>query len=416
MIAGLVVSSVLATGVASKFLPKLYEAKTTLLPARDELTGSGIGVGGAEKNGRSGGSIQSALRNSSEATQADILTTLFGSRTLVEEVVRQLDLVRYYGAKSLRDAMSALRTEITIQQTPNKAFEVVVLSKDPKVAADIANSCASGIDRLYREFNMSSSKRVRTFIEARLAEKAKKLTEAEIALAKFENENRVRHRTEGTGGAGDLVIAAEVHGTIMELEVQLAGLREYALPSHPMSNRLQAQIHELRAQLDRLEQERVRGVGTNKGPRVPLSKKLYPSFEETTSVDFDLVRLNRRVKIEESVYGMLVGMLESAKIAEAKDLPTLLVIDSALPPKFPTKPMPLRYMSVAAALSLVLGVLFALFLNYLERLRAQEAVSVQRVDGDGQIAAVDSSDNDNKKKAKKKAYPASPKEIERLHS
>jgi capsule polysaccharide export protein KpsE/RkpR len=195
----------------------------------------------------------------------------------------------------------------------------------------------------------------------------------------------------------------------MELEVQLAALKEYALPSHPMINQLAAQIREYRAQLDRLESERVGGGG--KLSRVPLSKKYYPAFEEMTALQFKLLGLMRHVRVEDSVYTMLVSTLEAAKIAEVRDLPTIQVVDSAIPPTSKIRPKPLHNMLVAGVLSLLLGLFLAFSINYVEVLRAQEVASASIVDGTVAAATVEANGNGNKFET----YPVSPRESERLH-
>jgi uncharacterized protein involved in exopolysaccharide biosynthesis len=413
LIIGLVVVSVLMTGIVSKLSTRVYAAKATVLPAKETLAGGGISLGSEEKEkgGSPSLSLAEAVGAKAGPTALDMLQAILLSRGMAEAVVAQLDLMQYYSAKSLFDAVSALQGETEVKLSKFKMVEVTVETRDPQMAANIANAYASHLDRLNKEFSTTASKRGRLFIEARLAEKAKKLAEAESALARFENENRVRPVGKESAQVTDLGIAATLHEQIMELEVQLAALREYALPSHPMINQLEAQIQALRKHLDRLEQEQVRGMDRNKRPRVALSKKLYPAFEEATALQFDLLRLTRQVKVEEAVNGLLVGMLEQAKIAEAKDLPTIQVLEPAIPPQRHSKPQTLKSMEIAFVISLVLGILLALFLSYWERLKALEANSVPRVADGGELPAYDP----NGDGARTGVPSVQPKQAERLH-
>lgn len=418
MIAGLVVSSVLVAGIVGKSMPKLYETKTTLLAAKEETLGGGISFGGGGGGGGKGGSggggggsggiAADVLGKSSMASQADVLNVLFRSRAMAEAVVRQLNLMNYYETDSLRGAMGAFQAEASLQQTPNKAFEIVVVSKDPKMAAEIANTAASTLDRLNKEYNISSTKRMRIFIEARLAEKAKKLDEVENVLKEFRTKQRLLGEEQTLAG---VEAAASLHGQIVGLQVELAGLREFATADHPQINQLEAQIKELQGQLDRMEQDQVLGMATKQRKRPPLSKKFYPAFEEAPTLGLSLLRLTRQVKVEEAIYGMLVGMLESAKIAEAKDLPTLQVMDSALPPDFPSKPTPLKYMGLAGVSALVFGILLTLFLDYLDRLRVYEAMGDSLRAGESEVAGIDQNGNGSLTDVS----PVPSKEVGRMH-
>jgi len=408
----LVVASTVATGIVSKLSPKLYETKVTLLQAREELSGGGITFGGGGKGGSGGGAggtagIMDAMGKSSGANQSDVVNVLFGTRAMVEEVVSQLNLTAYYGVDTKRKAMGALRAEIVIQQTPNKAFEIVVTTRDPKMAADIANTAASALDHLNKEYNVTASKRGRVFVEGRLAEKAERLREAENALREFQTQNRMLGTEQQTGGG--VMAAADLHGQIVGLEVELAALREYATPNHPMINQLQAQIHELQRQLDKMDQDQVRGLET-RVKKKSLTQRVFPVFEEAPTLALDFLRLSRQLKIEESVYGMLTGMLESAKIAEAKDLPTLQVVDPALPPEFPSKPTTLKNMVLAGSASLVVGILVVLFINYLDRLRAAERLASAR-----HASPELGPDDPNGNGGMVEGYPVAHEKIERLH-
>jgi len=56
MIVGIVASSVLGTGIISKLSPKVYEAKATTMPIKEEsLSGGGISFGGGGKDSKGGG-------------------------------------------------------------------------------------------------------------------------------------------------------------------------------------------------------------------------------------------------------------------------------------------------------------------------------------------------------------------------
>lgn len=397
MIVALAVVSVLVAGITTMLSPKLYGVKATLLPIPPEPLGGGFsfgGGGGKEKGGGGGGSASLALDmlggKSSGPSMNDFLLTLLGSRFLAERVVDQLNLLLYYGTTSKSAAINAVLGELSFNPTLYKAIEVKVLSRDPRMAADIANTYVSALDSAYKDFSITSTRRNRIFIEARLAERSLKLADTENALMAFQKENRILD-PEQVGGA--LEMASDLHGQIVGLEVELATLREYALPSHPDINKLEAQIEELRRQLDKQESDQVRAGGVKIRKRTSLSKKVYPVFEEAPSLSFEYLRLLRQQKVEESVYGMLVGMLESTKLAEMRDVPTVRLLDAAVPPEFKTRPKTFQNVLMAGVVSIVFGILLALFLVYLEQLKAQDTTRRLRVDHGTGLAAHDPNGN-----------------------
>lgn len=398
MILGLVVASVLVTGIVTKLSPNRYEAKASLQQPIEESLGGGMsfgGGGGKEKSGGGGTSmvLEALGGKTGGPSLMDTLSALLVSRTLTERVLDQLNLMPYYGLASRSDAARVLQGEMTFRVTLYKTLDITVETKDPKMAADIANTYGENLDSMNKEINISVRGRSRLFIEARLAEKAKKLKEAENALKDFQTANRtleIQGLAEGAMGA-----AADLRGQIVALEVELTSLT-YATPDHPMVNQLQAQIHALEKQLDRMEQDQVRAIGKRVRARAPISTKLFPSFEEAPSLALDYLRLARQLNVEEAVYGMLVGMLEQAKIAEVQDLPTVRVVDKAIPPERRSKPKTLQNVLVAGALSLVLGCMLAIFVHYLRRLKAEEAAALPSMASMDEFAAGDVNGNGDK--------------------
>lgn len=413
MIAGLVVVSVVATGIMSKLSPKLYEAKATLLPAKEQgLSGGGMSFGDKEKGGGGMAMVEAVTGKTGGPSLMDLLHAILNSRVMAEVVVEQLNLTQYYGVESRAKAVRAVQSQTDIKGSRFRTIEITVLSQDPQMAADIANAYASNLDRLNKEFNITATKRNRLFIEARLAEKARILAVAEEALKAFQTEHRTIVIKDQAEAAMDSV--ADLHAQIVAHEVELASLREYATQSHPMINQLQAEIQELRRQLDRLERDQAVSANAKHKIRPPLSRKTFPFFEEAPSLVLDYMRLSRQVKVEEAVYGMLVGMLEQAKIMEVRDVPTIQVLDPAVPPEHRSRPKTLENIKVAGILSLILGVVLAFFLEYLKRIKYEEQVLFDSMGSSGE-SIVDVSSSNGGNGNRKEDYPVSPQEIHRFH-
>jgi uncharacterized protein involved in exopolysaccharide biosynthesis len=382
MIFVLVLLSVSGTWVWCKLSPRLYEAKATLLPAREQVGGGGISFSDKDKGGGGGMAMEMLTGQKSGPNTMEILHALLVSRTLAERMVKELNLLEYYGTTSLDLAIATLQSETDVRASPFKTYEVTVLTRDPQIGALIANTYVEQLDRLHKELQISSTKHHRTFLEARLAEKTKKLAEAEESLRAFQTEHRTISLTEETRAAMSAV--ADLHSQIVGLEVELAALRSYATPSHPQINQLEAQIAELRRQLDHMEKNQIQGTSGRRS-RLPLSKQAFTEYAEAPALALDYLRLARQVKVEESVYGMLVGMLEQARIAESRDVPTIQQLDRAVPAVWPSRPRTMQNLQAAAALSLILGILLAFFLDYVKQLRVQDRVETPYLSGAGEL-------------------------------
>ena len=67
----------------------------------------------------------------------------------------------------------------------------------------------------------------------------------------------------------------------------------------------------------------------------------------------------RNVKVQETVYTLLTQQLEQAKIAEARDMPTVQALDRAVSADRKSKPKTIFNMAVAGITSLFVGILLS---------------------------------------------------------
>ena len=416
-IVGLTVAAVLAAFIVSRLSPKYYESTAVILPSAPDIKG-GIGLSvGSDEGGRGkdsgevggGGSLAGLLGQG--VTTADILKSILNSRTMADSLIEQLNLKAYYGTDSMAAARAALKSETTISVNREKAFFVTVESGNPQMAADLANAYASNLDRLNRKLSVTSATRSRLFVERRLEEKKQQLAKAEEARKLFQIENRTLLVTDKAHAA--MQAAGSIEENILELEVELAGLQEYATPAHPLMNQMDAQIQALEKQLARLQHKQKAQMGVSslgesqKGSR---SKEFYPPMPDVPVLALEYIRLTREVKIHEAVVSMLVSQYEQTRISEARDTPTVQVLDPAIPAEFKSRPRTLRNMQTAGAIAFILGILLVFFLDYLQELKVQEAAFGTNGKGTGDLLH---DPNGNGNKSEVPSVP--PKEIERLY-
>jgi uncharacterized protein involved in exopolysaccharide biosynthesis len=94
-------------------------------------------------------------------------------------------------------------------------------------------------------------------------------------------------------------------------------------------------------------------------------QEIHIPFAQVPELGLELARLMRDVKVQETVYTLLTQQLEQAKIAEARDSPTVQTLDKAVPGDRKSKPKIKLNMAIAGLTSLLAGILLAFFLEYL---------------------------------------------------
>ena len=89
-----------------------------------------------------------------------------------------------------------------------------------------------------------------------------------------------------------------------------------------------ARVTELRAQLGKMGGE----SGTSAAPSSETDASLYPAIRQLPLLGVTYADLYRQTKIQETVYELLTQQYELAKVQEAKEVPSVKVLDAAVVP------------------------------------------------------------------------------------
>jgi len=148
----------------------------------------------------------------------------------------------------------------------------------------------------------------------------------------------------------------------MAAEVQLEVMRGFATDANPEMVSMRRRVDEMKRHLAQLQY----GDGVS-GDR----RDFAVPFPKVPEVGIELVRLTRDVKVGETLVTLLIQQLEQAKIAEAKDLPIVHVLDRAVPAERHSRPKLRLNIVLAGVVSLFVGVFLAFFLEYLKNARSR---------------------------------------------
>jgi len=325
-------------GLAFWLLPRTYEAQATIL-APKEAAGGGEGLTLLLQAGRAGspflgGVLPSLTRN------RDVLVSVLKSRTLARAAVERFGLATQYRARSLEAAVTRFQRATRVSVSREGTIAVAVEAADPRLAADLANFAVDHLDELLTRFATDEAGRDRTFLDARLAQVGQALRAAEDALKRFQEQHGAVVLPEQSKAA--IEAQARLKGELLASEVQLEVLRSFAADDHPNVIQVKRRIGELKRQLGQLRD--------GSGPARDLP------FAKVPEVALELARLTREVKVQETVYTLLAQQREQAKVAEARDLPAVQVLDRAVPPEEPTSPRLGVTLTLGAFTGLILGI------------------------------------------------------------
>jgi uncharacterized protein involved in exopolysaccharide biosynthesis len=337
------------TMVIAILTPSRFAATTRLMPP-DPPAGAGMAVlaGIAGRMGSTLGSLGGDLFGMN--TSADLFAGVLQSRTVQNDLVNKYDLRHVYNVKRLMDArrMLARQTDISIERKSG-ILTIQVTDHDPKRATALAEEYVSELNNVVIQLNTSAAHRERVFLEARLLEVKTDLESSEKDFSQFASKSGAIDIKEQ--GKAMVEAAAILEGQLIAAQTELQGLRQIFTDQNIRVKTMQARIDELRRQLLKMG-------GKTEVPdsaQAQQEDELYPSIRKLPLLGVTYADLYRRMKVQETVFETLTQQYEIAKVQEAKEVPSVKVLD---PPEVPE-----RKVFPPRTLLTLLGTLFAMVIG-----------------------------------------------------
>lgn len=287
---------------------------------------------------------------------------ILDSRRLKEAIIDSFDLMTVYDCEDIYGALDELDKNFIIEN--NFKMGTITLSMrypgDAQKAADIVNFAIRELDLINRRLSTEQASSTRKFIEKRYLEAREEVRTSEDSLKEFQKRHGVISITDQTKAS--IEAAAELEKEILMGEIEFNVYSKSLGVGHPEVLRTKEKLSELRRKQSQMESG---GLGTS----------LFIPFDQTQDIGVDYFRFYRQVQINMKIVEFLVPQYEQARIQEAKDTPTLLVLDHAQPaprPYWPRKKLLVFFMAL-----FTLGFFF--FFVYLQMvIRKYRAVDITK--------------------------------------
>jgi tyrosine-protein kinase Etk/Wzc len=358
------VAALLISAIVSLVLPKWYKARATILPPESGTTQTDI-VGLMRYAGYQPAMLPTVT------SPSEIYAAVLRSSRVTNAVIDSLDLMSEYHTESRLKVLDRVVGHLDVGVTKESLVKVEYEDKDRERSARVANAYVGELDRFNRETRVTSARRVREFIETRIEQAEVDLEAAEVGLKDFKESTGVVFISEQAQAS--IETAAELYGRIVELEVSLERLRQFATDRSP-------EIVDIKSQIRALERNLAELGYSTAGRDEEAKSNLFPSFKNAPELEMRLTELMREVEIKRSVYQVLSEQYEEAKIQEMRDTPTLHVLDWAEPPLLRSKPKRKVMVGVSGALAFLLSSFVVVYRSGMRAARSGQAdVGADRV-------------------------------------
>ena len=338
--------------VLALLIPKRFESRTLLMPPEQ----SNLGLASLMAMTRSSDSL-GALADDllGMKTSGALFMGILTSRTVEDRIITQFNLRSVYHVTRMEQARKILEANTYMTEDRKSGIlSIAVTDGDPKRAAAIGQAYVDELDRLVAELNTSTAHRERVFLEERLKTIKQDLDSAARDFSEFASKNAALDIKEQ--GKATMEAAAVLEGELIAAQSEREGLRQIYSDENVRVRALSAKIAELQKSLDQI------GGGTADAatPGKSGNATAYPSLRKLPLLGVTYAELFRRTKVEETLYDVLTQQYEFAKVQEAKETPSVRILD---PPSVPEKksfPPRLLIVVLGTFLSFVFGAVWLL--------------------------------------------------------
>lgn len=276
--------------------------------------------------GRAGETLTGLAANAlGMKTTGDLFIGVLKSDTVEDDVIQKFRLQKLYDDRYLEDARKELAKNTGVSEdTKSGIITVSVTDHDPKRCAAMAQEYVNELNWVVNNLSTSSAHRERVFLDQRLDQVKNNLETDEKQFSQFASQKGAIDIAEQ--GKAMVTAAATLQGQLIAAQSELEGLRQIYTDNNVRVRSLQARVDDLHKALDKLG-----GKGSDENSS---AQQFYPSLRQLPLLGVEYADLLRRTKVQEAVFEALTQQDELAKVEEAKETPTVKVLDQ---PEIPDK-------------------------------------------------------------------------------
>ena len=355
LIKNVLIVAVLAS-IFALIIPKTYKSTAVLMPPKSQ---SDQGI----LSNIEGLAFGDFLSTSSDEVSNAIFAIL-KSRTMMEYIVNKMGLIQRYESDNLEEAVKSLRNNLSFEHLEEGTISISanvhtswISNEQGEIVArnlstEIVNYILSKLDKVNKSLQIDEARYHRLFMEKRYNESVSHLETAEEKLRLFQIKHNTLDLAEQIRAA--IRVGAEIKSQILIDEVKLGILNKTYKTDHPEIAKLNMEIAELENQLSELDYNASKPANSN---------NLFPQYSEAPNLEMELLHLKREVEIQSKLYAFLTQQYEESKIQEARDTPTIQILDDA---SLPIKRFKPKRTIMVIGYSLIAFVLSALYVILIE--------------------------------------------------
>ncbi len=294
----------------------------------------------------------------SAGADLNVVMMVLGSRPVMERVVIRYDLMRRWGSRSMEDALKKLSKRLVVSRTPEGMFMISAQGETSEEAASMAGDVIDFANETLSGMVTSRARRARIEAELILGQVVDSLETARLRLSEFRSSTGLL--LPEVQGQALVQMLAQVEAEMILARSELAGATATLSPASPTAREISARIAALETSLRQR-------LGTGDSLSVLPG---YASLPEDIRIFEDLFL---EVEMRTGLLIMLRQQLETLRIQEAHDSPTLELVEPPTAPKHRSYPKRATMVVVFTFIAFVTACVWLVTVAYFRRVMRNPA-------------------------------------------
>ncbi len=299
--------------------------------------------------------------NMTSATQ--MMMSIIRGNSVLDAIIDRFDIMQEMSIDVRITVRSIVLSSLqVIDEGRSSMLSIAYIHTDPQRAADIANAFVEELQNKLRDLSVSDAQQRMKFFEMQLMQAQQELSTAESELISYQQSRGVIAFESQTGAL--LGSINSLRNRIAAKNVEISTLSSYARKDNPKLRLAYSELDAMTKELRKLEEEQQKA---DKRGSV-TSGDLLSSIGQVPELGIEYQRYMRNLRFATSKYELMVRQYENAKLSEANDLSTILIVDRAIPPDFRYGPRRGRIVALGTATGIVVGVFWAFMAAHISAL------------------------------------------------
>jgi len=341
--------------------PKWYKSTASVFPAeKTDLLSTLSGLSSLAK-GFSASKGLAALTGTN--TEADRYIAILKSATITDDVIRKFDLRKEYDMEDdyYEKVVKKWQSNLDLEIQDEGNLTITVYDKDPQKAADIANYLVERLNEINTKLSVTNAKANREFVEKRYLQNIADINNLEAAMKQFQEKY------------GVIAIPEQIEATVKSMssiyldlykkEIEYNVIQQTYGKDHPLVANTKIEMNELRKKINQLN------AGTDISQK---DVKLLIPFKEAPQLANEYLKIYRNLEIQYKILEFIQPLYEQAKVEEARNTPSVIVLDKAGPAERKAKPKASIYLLVAFVSSTIIAFFIVFIIELFEKVRISD--------------------------------------------